>query len=444
MLEKILELTAQHRFQEVRRLLEEMNAVDVAELFESLEEAEAVMVFRLLPKREAAEVFSYMSADVQKNIVQGITDRELSVIIDDLFIDDAVDFIEEMPASVVKRVLANADRETRTLINRFLQYEEDSAGSLMTIEFVGLKKEMTVQDAFETIRRTGPDKETIYTCYVMSPSRKLEGVVTVKDLLLNDYQTLVGDIMDTHVIYAQTDDDKEEIANLFHKYDFLSLPVVDKERRLVGIITIDDAVEVLQQENTEDFEIMAAVTPSEAPYLKTSVFEHAKNRTLWLLLLMLSATLSGAILTRFQTAFEVMPILVSFIPMLMNTGGNCGSQASTLMIRGLALGEIRARDFLRVWFKEIRVALIVGLALAFINIFYTYFLYGHNLLLAVAVSVSLYATVLIAKSIGCLLPIGAEKLKLDPALMASPIITTLVDICALFIYFTVAKAILNL
>ncbi len=444
MLEKISELTAEHRYADIRSLLADVNPVDVAELFESLDETEAVMVFRLLPKRDAADVFSYMSADVQKNIVEGITDRELTGIIDDLFIDDAVDFIEEMPANVVKRVLANADHQKRALINRFLQYKEDSAGSVMTIEFVALKKEMTVQDAFETIRRTGPDKETIYTCYVMSPSRKLEGVVTVKDLLLHDYQTLVGDIMDTNVIYVSTDDDKEEIANLFHKYDFLSLPVVDKERRLVGIITIDDAVEVLQQENTEDFEIMAAVTPSEAPYLKTSVFDHAKNRTLWLILLMFSATLSGAIITSFQTAFEVMPILVSFIPMLMNTGGNCGSQASTLIIRGLALGEIRARDFLRVWFKEIRISLLVGLVLALFNIGYTYFLYGQNLLLSAAVSISLYATVLIAKSIGCLLPIGAEKLKLDPALMASPIITTIVDICALFVYFTVAKALLHL
>ncbi|MDD6309183.1 MAG: magnesium transporter [Clostridia bacterium] len=444
MLEKILELVGNRQFSAVRAMLADANIVDVAELFESLDEADAVVVFRLLPKEKAADVFSYMSKEIQKRIVEGITDVELSGIVQDLFIDDAVDFIEEMPANVVRRVLSNTNHETRALINRFLQYKEDSAGSLMTIEFVGLKKEMTVADAFSTIRKTGPDKETIYTCYVMDDRRKLEGIVTVKDLLLSDSAALVGDIMDTKVIFVSTDDDKEEIAGLFQKYDFLSLPVVDKERRLVGIITIDDAVEVLQQENTEDFEIMAAVTPSEAPYLKTSVFSHAKHRVVWLMLLMLSATFSGAILAKFETAFQVLPSLVTFLPMLMDTGGNCGAQASTLVIRGLALGEIRGKDFLKVWWKEIRVAMLVGLVLALINIIRTWLIYDHNLLLAVAVSMSLFITVMIAKSVGCLLPIAAKQLRLDPAIMASPLITTMVDACALMVYFSIAKLVLHI
>ena len=444
MLEKILELVGNRQFSAVRAMLADANIVDVAELFESLDEADAVVVFRLLPKEKAADVFSYMSKEIQKRIVEGITDVELSGIVQDLFIDDAVDFIEEMPANVVRRVLSNTNHETRALINRFLQYKEDSAGSLMTIEFVGLKKEMTVADAFSTIRKTGPDKETIYTCYVMDDRRKLEGIVTVKDLLLSDSAALVGDIMDTKVIFVSTDDDKEEIAGLFQKYDFLSLPVVDKERRLVGIITIDDAVEVLQQENTEDFEIMAAVTPSEAPYLKTSVFSHAKHRVVWLMLLMLSATFSGAILAKFETSFQVLPSLVTFLPMLMDTGGNCGAQASTLVIRGLALGEIRGKDFLKVWWKEIRVAMLVGLVLALINIIRTWLIYDHNLLLAVSVSMSLFITVMIAKSVGCLLPIAAKQLRLDPAIMASPLITTVVDACALMVYFSIAKLVLHI
>ena len=444
MLQNIQELITARRFSAVREILANANIVDIAELFDVLSETDSLLVFRLLPKGIAADVFSYMETDAQMHIVESITDRELSVILDDLFLDDAVDFIEEMPANVVKRVLANTDQEKRTLINRFLRYEEDSAGSLMTIEFVGLKKEMTVRDAFDTIRRTGPDKETSYTCYVMDENRKLEGLVSVKTLLLSDMDALVGDIMSTHVIYVSTDDDREGIANMFQKYDLLSLPVVDKERRLVGIITIDDAVEVLQQENTEDFELMAAVTPSETSYLKTGVFSHAKRRVFWLLLLMLSSALSGTILTRFQDSFSIMPILVSFMPMLMNTGGNCGSQASTLIIRGLSLGEIEGRDTLRVWWREIRVALLVGFVLGAVNYLRTFLFYDQNIALSLAVSLSLVATVIIAKSAGCLLPIGAKKLGLDPAIMAAPIITTIVDICALALYFSIARLILHI
>ncbi len=444
MLTNITELIASRNFGEARAILADANIVDIAELFDTLSEADSLLVFRLLPKGMAADVFSYMETDAQKHIVESITDRELSGILDDLFLDDTVDFVEEMPANVVKRVLANTGPQKRALINRFLRYEENSAGSLMTIEFVGLKKEMTVSAAFDTIRRTGPDKETIYTCYVMDENRHLEGLVSVKTLLLSDKNATLSEIMDTHVIYVSTDDDKEDIANLFHKYGFLSLPVVDKERRLVGIITIDDAVEVLQQENTEDFELMAAVTPSEKEYLKTGVFSHARRRVIWLLLLMLSSALAGSILTKFQDSLAVMPILVSFMPMLMNTGGNCGSQASTLIIRGLSLGEIHGRDALRVWWREIRVALLVGLCLSLVNFIFICLFYDFNVLLGLSVSLSLTATVLIAKSVGCLLPIGAKKLGLDPAIMAAPIITTIVDICALALYFTVAKLILGI
>lgn len=444
MLKNIPELLEAKQFAELRKILAEANIVDIAELFDELSEEDSVRIFRLLPKSEAADVFSYMETDAQKRIVDGITDRELSGIVDDLFLDDAVDFIEEMPANVVKRVLASAGGQKRALINRFLQYEEDSAGGLMTIEFVGLKKEMTVSAAFDTIRRTGPDKETIYTCYVMDENRKLEGIVSVKTLLLSPKDALVGDIMEPRVVFVSTDDDKEEIVNIFQKYDLLSLPVVDRERRLVGIITIDDAVEVLQQENTEDFELMAAVTPSETPYLKTGVFSHARRRVFWLLLLMLSSAFAGTILTRFQDSFAVMPILVSFMPMLMNTGGNCGSQASTLIIRGLSLGEIRGRDTLRVWWREIRIAILVGIVLAAVNLVRIWLFYDHNFALGLSVSLSLLATVIIAKSVGCLLPIGAKKLGLDPAIMASPIITTVVDICALALYFSVAKMILGI
>ncbi len=385
-----------------------------------------------------------MSSEAQKNIVESMTDRELSGIIDELFLDDTVDLIEEMPASVVKKVLANTFGEKRSLIYRFLEYKEDSAGSIMTIEFVDLKKEMTVEKAFEHIRKTGVDKETIYTCYVIDANRVLEGVITVKDLLLAAPSDIVGDIMDTNIIYATTDEDKEDVAHIFHKYDFMSLPVVDKEKRLVGIVTFDDAMDVMEEENTEDFEKMAAIMPSERPYLKTSIFEHAKHRIVWLMVLMISATFTGAIISSFEDAFKVIPVLVAFIPMLMDTGGNSGSQTSTLIIRGMALGEIEGRDVLRVWWHEIAVSLILGAALAAVSILKTYFLNGRDMWLSITVSLSLYATVIIAQSIGCLLPIAVKKVGLDPAVAASPIITTIVDACALSIYFAVAKAFMGL
>lgn len=444
MYEKISELLTGRKFAEIRKLLSDANPVDIAQMFEELNEEDVIRVFRLLPKEVAAETFSYMSSEAQKNIVEAMTDRELSGIIDELFLDDTVDLIEEMPASVVKKVLANTFGEKRSLINRFLQYKEDSAGSIMTIEFVDLKKEMTVEKAFEHIRKTGVDKETIYTCYVIDANRVLEGVITVKDLLLAAPSDIVGNIMDTNIIYATTDEDKEDVAHIFHKYDFMSLPVVDKEKRLVGIVTFDDAMDVMEEENTEDFEKMAAIMPSERPYLKTSIFEHAKHRIVWLMVLMISATFTGAIISSFEDAFKLIPVLVAFIPMLMDTGGNSGSQTSTLIIRGMALGEIEGRDVLRVWWHEIAVSLILGAALAAVSILKTYFLNGGNIRLSVTVSLSLYATVIIAQSIGCLLPIAVKKVGLDPAVAASPIITTIVDACALSIYFAVAKAFMGL
>ncbi|MBR5218443.1 MAG: magnesium transporter [Clostridia bacterium] len=443
MFEKISELMTERMFGQIRTILSEAQPADVADFFEELPQEDAVRLFRLMPKEEAAESFSYMSTETQKKIVDAITDRELSGILDELFLDDTVDMIEEMPANVVKRVLANSDPDTRRLINHFLQYGEDTAGSLMTIEFVDLHRDMTVRDAFERIRKTGVDKETIYTCYVTDKNRVLDGLVTVRTLLLSDMDSVIGDIMDTNVVFTSTGEDKEEIAAMFAKYDLLSVPVVDNERRLVGIITVDDAVEVMQEENTEDFEKMAAITPSDDPYLKVSTLQHVKNRVLWLLLLMISATFTGAIITHFQSLFSTNLALVSFIPMLMNTGGNCGSQVSTLVIRGMALDEIRGRDVLRVLWKEIRISVIVGAILAAVIILSTW-VTRQDLSLALTVGLSLYATVIVAKSVGCLLPIGAKQLHLDPAIMASPIITTVVDMCALLLYFTVAKSLMGL
>ncbi len=443
MIDKILDLISNHQFTEVRYILENTNVVDIAEMLDELSDENALRVFRLMPKEAAAETFSYMYKDSQQKIVEAITDRELSGIMDELFLDDTVDLIEEMPANVVKKVLANTSGEKRKLINHFLQYADDSAGSVMTIEFVDLKKEMTVSEAFERIRKIGINKETIYTCYVIDQNRKLEGIVTVKTLLLSESGDIIGDIMDINVIFSYTDDDKESIANTFSKYDILSLPIVDKEKRLVGIITIDDAIEVLQEVTTEDFEIMAAVTPSDEPYLKTGAWTHAKNRIVWLTVLMFSAMFTGGIIINFQSSFEAVPVLVAFIPMLMNTGGNCGSQVSTLVIRGMALGEIQGHHVLRVWWKEICVSVIVGAALALLN-FLRILWFDNSATLALTVSVSLYVTVILSKSVGCLLPIAAKQVGLDPAIMASPIITTIVDACTLLVYFSFASLVMQL
>lgn len=439
---KLYELLQTKQLKELREELEELNVVDVAEFIEELEGDSIVIAFRALHKDTAAEVFSYLPYEMQEHIVRSITDQEIAHIINELFVDDAADFLEEMPANVVKRVLKNAAPETRSLINQILQYPQDSAGSIMTAEFVGLKKTMTVREAFERIRRDAVDRETVYTCYVMDENRRLEGVITVRELFLADEDTLIADIMHTNVIYARTTDDQEAVAHLFAKYDFISLPVVDQENRLVGIVTVDDVVAVITQEATEDFQLMAATSPTERPYLKSSVWELAKNRVIWLAILMLSATFTGLILQRYEEAFVALPLLVSFIPMLTDTGGNAGSQTSTLVIRGMALDEISPSDVGKVVWKEFRISLIVGAVLAALNYARILLMHPGEYLVALTVSLALIATVVMAKTVGGLLPIIARILKTDPAIMASPVITTIVDAGALIVYFKIVEAML--
>jgi len=418
--------------------------VDIATFIEELDSEKTVVVFRMLPKELASDVFACLEVDKQEHIINSITDYELGTIVDDLFVDDAVDMLEELPANVVKRVLKNARPDTRKLINQFLNYPENSAGSIMTAEYVGLKQSMTVEQAFAYIRKNGVDKETIYTCYVMDAKRRLEGVVTVKDLLMNPYEEIIGNIMDTHVIKAFTTEDQEEVADSFQKYDLLSLPVVDHEERLVGIVTVDDVVDVMEQEATEDFEKMAAMLPSEKPYLKTGVFQLAKNRIAWLLILMISSMITGGILAKYEAAFAVIPLLVTFIPMLTDTGGNAGSQSSTMIIRGMAVGEIEPGDLFKVLWKELRVGIIVGAILGFVNYVRLVILYPGKEMLCLTVVLSLMVTVVIAKTIGCVLPIAAKVFHMDPAIMAAPLITTIVDAVSLIIYFQLACSLLGL
>ena len=441
---ELYELIEKKRFIELREILIEMNEVDISEFLETLEIEKMTVVFRMLPKEISSEVFAFLESDTQEHIINSVTDSELSEIIEDLFIDDAVDLLEELPAYVVKRVLKNAKSETRNLINQFLRYEENSAGSIMTAEFIHLRKNMTVDGAFEKVRKIARDMETIYTCYVTDEGRRLEGVVSIKSMILSDPNVLLGEIMEDDVISVSTDDDREEVAALFSKYGLLSLPVVDHERRLVGIVTVDDAVDVINEEATEDFEIMAAMRPSEKPYLRTGVFSLAKNRIMWLLVLMISAMLTGKVLEKFESAFAAFPLLVTFIPMLTGTGGNAGSQSSTLIIRGMALSEISMKDIGRVIWKEIRVSVLVGFALSAVNYARLLMMYPDNALLAFVVALSLFATVIIAKVTGCILPMLARLVNADPAIMAAPIITTLVDVFALVFYFTMAQKILNI
>ena len=436
--EALLELVRSKKFRTLRQVLSEMNEVDVAAFIEELDPEKTVVVFRMLPKELASDVFACLELDKQQHIVSSITDKELTSIIEDLSVDDAVDMVEELPANIVKRVLQNATPETRSQINEFLKYPENSAGSIMTAEYIGLRKTMTVEDAFAYIRQNGVDKETIYTCYVMDNKRTLEGVITVKDLLMNPYETLIEDIMDTRIIKARTTDDREDVVDLFNKYDLTTLPVVDTEDRLVGIITVDDAVDVMEEEATEDFEKMAAMMPSEKPYLKTGVFEMAKHRILWLMILMISATVTGGILAKYEEAFALMPILVTFVPQLMDTGGNAGSQASTMIIRGMAVGDIDLSDVAKVLWKEIRVGFVCGLTLAAINLVRILIFNPGQFKVALVVVCSMFVTVIIAKCIGCLLPMTAQRLGIDPAIMASPLITTLVDAVSLTVYFELA------
>ena len=443
-MEELLELVDTRQFRRLKELLMDMNEVDIAAFMEELDSEKTVIVFRMLGKELATDVFACLTVEKQQHIINSITDSEVRGIIEDLFVDDAVDMLEELPASVVKRVLKNASPDTRTLINQFLQYPENSAGSIMTAEYVGLKKTMTVEQAFAYIRQHGVDKETIYTCYVMDAKRRLEGVVTVKDLLMNPYETPIEEIMDTHVIKAVTTEDQEEVVDSFHKYDLLSLPVVDHEERLVGIVTIDDIVDVMEQEATEDFEKMAAMVPSEKPYLKTGVFQLAKNRIVWLLVLMVSSMITGGILGKYENAFAVIPLLVTFIPMLTDTGGNAGSQSSTLIIRGMAVGEIAPADFFRVIWKELRVGALVGVVLGAVNYIRLLIMFPGNEMICLTVVLSLFVTVILAKTIGSVLPIAAKVIHMDPAIMAAPLITTIVDAFSLVIYFQLACRLLNL
>lgn len=443
-MEELMDLLFTRQFRKLKDILTEMNEVDIATFIEELDSEKTVVVFRMLPKELASDVFACLEVDKQEHIINSITDYELGTIVDDLFVDDAVDMLEELPANVVKRVLKNARPDTRKLINQFLNYPENSAGSIMTAEYVGLKQSMTVEHAFAYIRKNGVDKETIYTCYVMDAKRRLEGVVTVKDLLMNPYEEIIGNIMDTHVIKAFTTEDQEEVADSFQKYDLLSLPVVDHEERLVGIVTVDDVVDVMEQEATEDFEKMAAMLPSEKPYLKTGVFQLAKNRIAWLLILMISSMITGGILAKYEAAFAVIPLLVTFIPMLTDTGGNAGSQSSTMIIRGMAVGEIEPGDLFKVLWKELRVGIIVGAILGFVNYVRLVILYPGKEMLCLTVVLSLMVTVVIAKTIGCVLPIAAKVFHMDPAIMAAPLITTIVDAVSLIIYFQLACSLLGL
>lgn len=440
--EIFVKLLAQRQFKAVRSSLDVMNEVDIASLLSDLDDKELALAFRLIPKDKAAEVFANMNHSMQTYLVEMFSEKELKELLDDLYMDDTVDLLEELPANLVNRILNTVDQADRTLINQLLNYPDDSAGTLMTTEYVDIRETMTVAQAMAHIKETGIHKETIYTCYV-TDQRRLLGIVSAKDLMTTADDVLIRDLMQTEIISVSTHTDKEEVAQLFTKYNFLALPVLDQDERLVGIVTFDDAMDVMVDEATEDITKMAAMSPSEKSYFETSVLAHAKHRIAWLLILMFSATITGTIITRYENAFAAIPLLVSFIPMLMDTGGNCGSQSSTLIIRGIALGEIQFSDLFRVMFKEFRVSLIVGVALALANGIRILIMY-KNAGLALVIGLSLVATIVISKLIGCVLPLIAKKLHMDPAIMASPLITTLVDTCSILIYFNIATQVFQL
>ncbi len=439
---KIREMLQKKDFSSLKNFLKEINSVDISYLFDELKGEEIIVVYRLLEKEKSAEVFTELDSDIQEKLIGVLTDKELKDVIDELYIDDAVDLIEEMPSNVVKRILKHIDPEDRNTINKLLNYPDDSAGSMMTTELIDLKEEMTVAEALEKIKKIGVDSETVYTCYVLTATRKIIGVVTLEKLLLSNLDTKLSDIMDQSIIKIGTLEDQEEVAKMFDKYDEYALPVVDKEDRLVGIITVDDALGVLKEEQEEDFERMAAITPSEDPYLKTSVFGHIKHRIGWLLILMLSATLTGTILSQYEDAFKVLPLLVSFIPMIMGTAGNSGQQTSTIVIRGLATDEISLKDWLKVLWKEMRIGAIVGLVLLVVNMVRIYIQY-HDIQIALVLGLTLIITVIVSKSIGVLLPILVKKIKQDPAVVAAPLLTTVIDLCAIIIYFQIATSLLS-
>ena len=442
--ELILKLLEEKNYPELKELLVEMNPADISSIFEEIANEKIPLLFRLLPKVLAAETFVEMEADAQELLITGFSDNELKEVLDELYLDDTVDIVEEMPANVVKRILLNSDTDTRKMINEILKYPDDSAGSIMTIEYVSLRPGMTVEEAIKRIRRTGIDKETIYTCYVTDDNRFLQGSVTIKSLLLAEETEEIADLMDRKCISVHTMEDKEEVANKFNKYDLLAIPVVDDENRLVGIVTFDDAIDVMQDEATEDIKKMAAIIPSDKSYFKTTVFETWKARMPWLLLLMISATFTGMIITSFENALATCTILTAYIPMLMDTGGNSGGQASVTIIRALSLGEVEFKDILKVVWKEFRVSLACGITLTACNFVKLLVFDRVEIIIAAVICITLLMTVIIAKVIGCALPILTKKIGFDPAVMASPFITTIVDAISLLIYFKVASAFIGL
>lgn len=443
MFQNIIELIEENKLFEARKYIIELNEVDIEQLLEEIPQDKMLRIFRMLPKEMAAEVFAEMDSEQQQYIIESITDREINDIMDELYMDDTVDFIEEMPANVVKKVLRNTDEATRKTINQLLNYPDDSAGSIMTTEFVDLKKEMTARQALDHIRKTGMDKETIDTCYIISAQRKLEGEITIRKLILSAPDVLVCDLMET-VKSVQTLTDKEETAFLFRKYNLISMPVVDNENRLVGIITVDDVIDVIEQENTEDFHKMAAIAPSEKEYLDTGVISLAKNRIVWLLVLMISATFTGMIIRRFEATLSQVVALTAYMPMLMGTGGNAGAQSSTMIIRSLSLNELEFKDIFKVMWKELRVGILTAFMLAIVNFARIMIFDRVGFLVALTVCASLFCIVTIAKVVGGMLPIAAKQIHLDPVIMASPIITTILDAVSLFVYFSFATSFLGI
>ena len=443
-LELVKELLEKKQYTKLRQMLSDKNTADIAVILEELPEEDLLKIFRILPKTMAADVFSYLEVDHQHELITSMSEKDAASIINNLMADDATDLLEEMPANIVKKILANASSETRRDINHLLRYPEDSAGSIMTVEYVDLKETMTVEDAIERIRKVGVDSETINICYVLDAKRKLIGTVALRYLLISPSDAVIGEIMHEDVIFINTLMDQEEVARQFQKYDFTAMPVVDNEERLVGIITVDDIVDILQEEATEDIEKMAAIVPTDKPYMKTTVFETWKKRIPWLLLLMISATFTGSIITSFEDALSACVVLTAYIPMLMDTGGNAGGQASATIIRGLSLNEIEFKDAFRVLWKEARVAALCGLTLAAAN-FMKLLVFDHvTIAVATVVCLTLIAAVFIAKVIGCLLPMLAKKIGFDPAVMASPFITTIVDALSLLIYFSIATAVMHI
>lgn len=444
LIQELTELIETKQYTRLRQELSDLNDADIAAFLEELEEEDMLKIFRILPKSLAADVFSYLPIDYQQSVITSLSDREAANIINNLMADDATDLLEEMPANIVKKLLANANSETRRDINHLLRYPEDSAGSIMTVEYVDLKENITVEQAIERIRKVGVDSETINICYVLDSKRTLVGTVALRYLLLSDPEAIIGDIMHENVISLHTLMDQEEVARQFQKYDFTSMPVVDNENRLVGIVTVDDVVDIMQEEATEDMEKMAAIVPTDKPYMKTGVFETWRKRIPWLLLLMVSATFTGRIITSFEDALSACVILTAYIPMLMDTGGNAGGQASVTIIRGLSLNEIEFSDMAKVVWKEIRVAFICGLTLVVANFAKLLLFDKVETSVAVVICLTLLATVTIAKTIGCMLPMIAKKIGFDPAVMASPFITTIVDACSLLIYFQIATSVMHI